>query len=41
MSPPDKDISMDATVYLIAIDRIKVESEMLVVSEKFHFLRIE
>lgn len=41
MSPPDKDISMDATVYFIGSNKIKVESSMLFITKKFHFVRIK
>jgi len=41
MSPPDKDISMDATVYFIGSDKIKVESSMLFITKKIHFVRIK
>jgi hypothetical protein len=41
MSPPDKDIAMDATLYFIGSDKIEVESRMLFITKKFLFVRIK
>jgi uncharacterized protein (DUF2147 family) len=41
MLPPDKDITMDVTVFLIGNEMLKIESRMLFISKNIYLVRIK